>query len=352
MPTWAGTWKGGRYYLDEQGRPVFFIERRRRSVKLQTHDPELALGDLARFLRDPVEFCRPPPVPVDTSPVHVTPERLNLYMQHIRKTCEDHRKARRSYLLAWANYRDSRGAAIDLRTADKKTLRAALASFMGGHRGRVEALNAFANFLVEERDQGLQSWARFANPYDTKPTRAARQAYTVDELRDRYNALTDQRMRDLLLVRVATGLHQTEIDQLDGAKVTTGLLPDAKVAAIRTLDGKHEIRGVVQVFHKNQHRHRVSVTAPVLEAVLRLREGVPYRVSVWKALDPIVPSNLRHTYETLAEDCGRVVTHESTGVARALVAQTMGHRAGSTMVADRYNQSQIPPMVVIPLDFP
>lgn len=60
----------------------------------------------------------------------------------------------------------------------------------------------------------------------------------------------------------------------------------------------------MQVVHrkksKKERRHRVSVDRPTLEAVLRLREHVPDRVTVWEALAPIVPSNLRHTFVTLA----------------------------------------------------
>jgi hypothetical protein len=62
VPAWAGKWKGGRYYLDaESGKPVYFIERRGRSVRLQTHDEDLAVGQLAAFLADPVAFTRPEP---------------------------------------------------------------------------------------------------------------------------------------------------------------------------------------------------------------------------------------------------------------------------------------------------
>jgi hypothetical protein len=356
VPAWAGKWKGGRYYLDDEGRKVFFIERRKRSVKLTTHDEDLAIGQLATFLQDPDAFTRPAPAPAGPdAPVHITTGRLNLYGQHIRKACLDHRNARKSYLLKWADYRDDQGKPLDLRTADKKTLRAALASFDGGFGGRVEALNAFARFLVKERDQGLPSWAPLVNPYDAKPTRAERQAYSLEQLAEAY-ARVSSRFKDVLLLRVATGLHQTEIDQLEKCALVDGPLPDNEKKprpAIRVLGGEHEVQGVIQVWHKSQHRHRVSVTKPVLEAALRLREGgVPYRVSVWKALDPLVPSNLRHTFETLAEDCGRWVTFSGEGVDRARVAQAMGHLAGSKMIDRRYNKSQVPPMIVLPLGFP
>lgn len=61
MPAWAGRWKGGRFYLDEEGRKVFFIEKWEHVIRLKTHDEQLALGELARFLEDRIAYCRPPP---------------------------------------------------------------------------------------------------------------------------------------------------------------------------------------------------------------------------------------------------------------------------------------------------
>ncbi len=342
MPRWAGRWKGGRYYLDEQGRKVFFIERLRRSVKLKTHDEELAVGDLARFLRDPVAFCRPAPERHDPEAALITKERLTLYMESIRETVQDHRAARRSYLHAWAEL------GLDLRTVDRKTLRASLAEFKGGHRGRTEALNAFARFLVKEGD--LSQWNPLVNTRGTEATRAEREAYSLEQLAEAYARLDPGPIRDLFLLRASTGLHQTEIDQLAEARVFTGPLPD-KGVGIRTLEGDHAIRGVIQVMHKSRRRHRQSVDAAALAAALRLRAGVPGRVDVWKALKPLVPSNLRHTFVTLAGEVGELVTYAAGGVDRGRIAQAVGHRAGSTMTADRYDKLQVPPMIRLPLEW-
>lgn len=367
MPNWAGKWKGGRYYLDEAGRPVYFIERLRRSVKLKTHDEELAVGDLARFLLDPVAFCRKPDQEAEDVPVHITPERIRLYLASIRKTVKDHRAARESQLLAWANYRGPDRKPLDLRTATKKDLREALASFEGGFRGRTETLNAFANFLVEERDQGLPSWATLVNPFDSDATRAERRAYALEELREKYAALVASanagevntrlpgachpRTPDVFLLRAGTGMHHTEIEQLHGAPIYNGPLPD-KGAGIRILGEGHEIRAVLQVKHKSRHRFRKSVDAVLLAAALRIREqGAPSRTAMLEAVKPLVPSNLRHTYVTLCGEVGRTVSYTGAGVDLATVARAVGHRAGSTMTADRYDKLQVPPMTVIPLGF-
>lgn len=344
MPAWAGKWKGGRYYLDEQGRPVFFIERRGRTMRLATHEEDLAVGELARFLADPAAFCRPAAPRVDdpAAPVFITLDRMTLYLESIRHTVKDHRRARASYLEDWGKL------GLDLRTVDRKALRAALAGFPGGHRGRAEALNAFARFLVREGD--LPAWRPIASPQPPEATRAPRVAYSLRTIRQAWRGLADAPVRDVFRVRVATGLHHTEIAQLVGAPLSTDPLPEAG-AAIRQLPKRGTIRGVIQVAHKNGQWHRVAVDAPTLEAVIRLRARVPDRVTMWEQLKAvgIVPSNLRHTFTTLASECGRLVHFKAGGVGRAMVAQLLGHRAGSTMTGARYEKVQIPPMLVLPL---
>lgn len=340
MPAWAGKWKGGRYYLDDQGRRVFFIERLKRSVKLATHDEALAVGQLAAFLDDPVAFTRPALERAETAPVLITEQRRNLYLESIHDTVRDHRRARASYLDAWAEL------GIDLRTVDRKALRAALASFDGGHRGRTEAINAFARFLVREGD--LTAWNPLINTRAPAETRAEREAYALEQLAECFKRLDPGPVRDLFHVRAATGLHHTEIEQLEGAPLFSGPLPDRGVG-IRTLPDEGKIAGVLQVMHKSRNRHRQSVDAPTLRACLRLVAHVPDRITVWEKLDPLVPSNLRHTFVTLAGEVGKLITYKSKGVNRGAIAQVVGHRAGSTMTADRYDKLQVPPMITLPL---
>ena len=347
MPAWEGRWEGGRFYLDEAGRPVYFIERRvngsMAAIKLGTHDEDIAKGMLGLFLQNPVKFVKDQQPERDETPtnVYITDERINLYMQSIRDCVKDHRDARRSYLLQWGEKR------IDLANVDKRTLREKLSEFKGGHRGRVEALNAFANYFVEEGD--LRSWKRFVNPFGTKQTRAARVIYSLDELKQKLNELSAGPIRDVFFLRATTGMHQTELDQIHKARIFNGPLPD-KGTGIRILGGDHQIQGVVQVVHKNGQRHRVSLDKQALEAVLRLQKGVPSRVAVWKKLNPMTPSNLRHSFVTLMGMMGKKVEYGEGGLSRAEVAQLVGHRAGSTMTADRYENMQVPPMAWLPLE--
>jgi integrase len=351
MPEWDGKWKGGRYYLDKDGRRVFFIEAKRPTgrytLRLKTHDPDLALGEFARFDQDPVAFVKsnePKPAPLAPEAVFITADRLNAYMESISSAVLDHRKARRSYLHAWSKL------SLDLRTVDRTGLRQALATFGGGHNGRTEALNAFARFLVKQGD--LVGWVPLECHREPKKTRAVRVAYSVKQLQAAWLKLKSQPLKDLFLLRMTTGLHHTEVEQLHLAQVFESPLPERGVG-IRVLDDKkHKIRGVLQVDHKSGHLHRQSVDAQTLAAALRLRDkGVPHRLSVYKALRPLglTPSNLRHTFITLAGEVGELVTYSGAGVDRASVARVVGHRAGSTMTADRYERIQVPPMIQLPL---
>lgn len=344
MPKWSGKWPGGRYYLDEVGRKVFFIERRGKSRRIPgVHDETTAVGALARFLDDPTCFDVGPDV-APTRPVYATTERINAYLESIRTAVTDHRTARKKYLAAWS------ALGLDLRTVERETLRLKLEKeFKGGHRGRVEALNAFARWLVKRGD--LVNWRPLENHVAAKATRAEREAYTLEQLQGCWNLLPDTGVRDVFLLRAATGMHQTEIDQLHEARLYTAPLPD-KGTGIRTLSETHEIAGVLQVKHKNGQRHRQSVNAACLASALRLQaEGVPNRASVWKAMKPLVPSNLRHTFDSLAGEHGVLVTWTGAGVDRSRIAQAMGHRAGSTMGPDRYEKLQVPPMIRLPLGF-
>ena len=347
MPQWAGRWLGGRFYVDTDGQKVFFIERRadgvQRSVRLRTHDEREAGAELALFMRDPGAYCAPK-VPTHAGPLEpvlITTDRINLYLESIHGTVKDHREARFSYLLGWQLHD------LDLRTVDRRALRAALTRFDGGHRGRVETINAFARFLVREGD--LTAWNPLINTREADTTlRAPREAYSVKQLTDSYARLPAGSVRDLFIVRAMTGLHHTEIAQLVRCGETTEALPDGG-AWVRRLDGRHEIKGVLQVMHKSRHRHRQSVDGQTLEAALRLRAHVPDRVTVWEALAPLVPSNLRHTFITLSGEVGKLVTYKAAGVDRARIAQTVGHRAGSTMTADRYDKLQVPAMIKLPI---
>jgi hypothetical protein len=352
MPNWAGRWKGGRYYLDDAQRPVYFIERHvsgvRRTIRLATHDPDLALGELANFEKDPDAYCRPAPEAPSTDAVYMTTERINRYLASIRGTVEDHRNARANYLDDWSAKK------LDLRTASLATLETKLAEFEGGHNGRTEALNAFARFLVRKGE--LARWLPLECEHSAKRTRAERVSYNFDEIRDCYEAQTDQRVRDVFHVRLlAAGMHHTEIEQLEGARIYKGPMPD-RGTGIRVLpEGEHPtIRGVLQFKQKKKPRHRVSVTADVLEAALRLRADVPDREFVWEKLKAkgVIPSNLRHTFITLAGELGEWITYTGKGVPLDLIQQVVGHSIGSKVTLSNYDKLQIPPMVRLPLKLP
>ena len=370
MPTWAGKWEGGRYYLDDHGNKVFFIEKRynglRYSIRLRPHitEEKLALGELVNFLKDPVEYSKAPATPEGPiPPVHITLELLTLYMASIQDCAKDYRSAKRSDLTAWAAYRDPLGNPIDLRTADKRALRLALASFApegtqdkrrtGGYKRRCESLNCFANWLVQEGDTPLKDWNPLRPSDKQKPAkrRAERVAYTVEEVEERWRSLTSTAVKDVLMIRACTGMHHTEIEQMAGCKLYTGSLPDSG-AGIRKLKDDHEIKGVLQFRQKTKPRHRVSVNQTVLDAALRLQAGgVPNRKEMWEALDPLIPSNLRHTWVTLCGEVGEEVSYINKGIPLDRIQAIGGHRIGSAITELSYDKLQVPPMSKLPFNW-
>lgn len=374
MPKWEGKWLGGRFYRDEQGRKVFCIESCRkgipRSITLKTHDERLAEGQLAAFRDDADAFYRgfiAKPVPQEVvDVVNITKDRLKDYLSSIQDLTKDYYNAKKKDLYDWSQWRDENGQAIDLKSADKKLLRRALASFRGdgtskrrtgGFKRRAESLNCFGNFLVREGD--LKVWSALHIMPNMKPaqTRAERVAYTPEEVWHRWSAIPNQRIRDVLHLRTATGMHDTEIQQLAGAKLYKSVMPDRHPdigpAFIRThLDKEHaDIKGVLQFRQKTKPRHRVSVDDATLKAALRLAaSGVPSRFETYNVCIEVdlIPSNLRHTYTTLRGK-GQIVHYDEGGVSLDEVAEILGHRPGSKMTASRYDKLQVPPMMKLPL---
>jgi hypothetical protein len=198
MPAWAGKWKGGRYYLDDGGRRVFVLESNRvgipRSLQLRTHDEDLANSQLVHFRRDPAGFLRtlePAPAPEIPGAIHITKDRINLYLASIADRARDYYTAKSRDLHAWSAWRDSEGRPIDLRTVTKQTLRVALGSFRGdpkdkrrtgGFKRRAESLNCFANFLVKEGELQIWSALTILPAQRPKETRAERVASTPEEI--------------------------------------------------------------------------------------------------------------------------------------------------------------------------
>lgn len=343
---WVDKWDGGRVFLADKKQARWVIERQvgmeRYSITTPARNEQEALGELALFMRDPEAYARGFRGQVGEGALLITQPLIDAYLLHIADRVIDHRRAREKHLKDWMRM------GLDLRGASILDWKTALRKFDGGHKGRVESLNAFARWLVAEGR--LDAWKPVTAPKEATVPRGVKEAYSVDDLHTLAARLRG-RVRDAVVVRALTGLHHTELEQVVGAKVTERPLPD-KGVWVRTLGPAHEIRGVLQVVHKSRRIHRQSLDGVGLAAVLRLKEaGVPDRVTMWEAMSPLLPSNLRHTFVTLAGECGELVTWAGAGVDRARVAQVVGHRAGSTMTADRYDKAQVPPLIRLPLRF-
>lgn len=356
MPKWAGKWLGGRFYRDDLGRPVFVIERRKRSIRLFTHDEERANFELGTFLDNPDGFTpqgAPTVAAPDREPVTISAHLQTLYLEELRAKGRvlDYRVAKRAYLTDW-NDRLAAGGAYDLADASRAMrdrLALVLMSFEGGHKGRTEALNTFCNWLVRTT-RGLASWTPLVNTTPTRATRAERVAYDPEEIEAAYREEPDQTFRDIMRLRVICAMHYTEIQQLPGCRVQTGPLPDKGVAIRKDLE--HDaIKGVVQFKQKTKPRHRVSVDDRTLAAALRIQaaKSLPSRKQVWAAFVDVIPSNLRHTAITLMGEDASVVSYKAGGLSLDQIQEFVGHRVGSHITKSNYDKLQVPPMPRLPL---
>lgn len=351
MAKWLGTWKGGRWYNDRQGKPVYVIERRGRTVRLNTHDEDLAVGELARFLEDPASFR--PPVTEQRGAVGLTADLITNYLRYQRqerKVGEQHSDATKLYLVQWANA--LRGA--DLATITTKELRRHLLAWTTARKPRVIAIKGICTWLVgEDQLPADNAAARLDIPTSTstRRPRRARSAQTIESVHARLSGAT----ADVVLVLAKTGMHGEELARLVQRPGAVELVDHPAIKAVLTYPHKRKVNGK-HVLHKQ------SIDQVTLDAVQRLvaRGSVPRlrgsvdralrRASLALAIDPpVTHGELRHSFTTLARRAGVVVRPEQGGASLEEIRAVIGHVPGSQMTSDRYEQGDVPPMLTVPV---
>lgn len=322
-----------------------------------TADEELALGELARWRRDPIGFAAEHAgSPTAGAGVMLDRARIQGYVDALKAAgvTDDHRKAQALYLGQWAN----RLAGADLRTLDRSTLAEHLDAWGTARKPRAVAIQGICTWLVEARELATSPAAglRWQEVTARDDVSEDERGYTAQVVEAIYAALPAQAVRDVVRCRVITGMHGTEIERVAAGK-----------GRVDRVDGRGtSIAGVVVFRQKKSKRkepHRVSVDAATLAAFERLiaRGRAPRgRGAVDRALrraskrlgidPPVNAGQLRHTFVTLARERGQIVRLQSAGVPLEMIREVLAHAPGSKMTTEHYDATKVPPMIRVPLD--
>jgi integrase len=345
---WIDKWAGGRV-RDVQGRRVWVIERRGRTITLDVHSEPDALAELALFSRDPGGY-RPRR---DTVPdrIQIDADTLDALMRDLvkRDTTEDYRAYTLAYLKKWDRALAAKhGSAYDLRHLKLRDLRAALATWKTAEQKRIVAIKTLTAYLRAEGRLDLvdDPTHDLAVPQAVAEKSRRRKGYAMAHVAKVYAEITDQSIRDVIWLRAYTGMHESEI-----RRVALGR------ARLRRVDDPSGIAGTLVFPHKSG-THVLSLAAGSYAAAERLQRagGIPGRVLIHRALERAAraagvakpnPSELRHSFATWAPDHGVEVRPTAAGVPMALVASVLGHRSQAT-TRKFYTEVDVPPMIALP----
>lgn len=350
---WIGQWKGGRVRQDAAGRVSYVIERMRGGERY-THvlfvgSEGEADAEYALFLRDPARY-QPPhkSMPLRrTGRASIDAETLGLFLaaQKAAGFSREHRQDLKHSL-------EKLGAALrgrDLRVVPLGELREILAR-QTATKHRIIALKAFAGWL-----RSVDRLRRDEDPtleIKVPPSRAAQfiaaKHYDLAHVDAVYRCISSQAVRDVVRLRVCTGVHKKEIDRMARGE-----------CELRELNLRCGIKGTVRFLHKRRKQHILSLDAGCFAAARRLiaRGSAPTDHTCIDVLDTaarraeqerILPGNLRHTFTTASRRYGRVVRPTRRGVSLETIRQIVGHVTTDT-TSTYYDGTDVPDMVRLPL---
>jgi transposase-like protein len=400
------------WYLDQKRHGIRYsfklksrsLEEAKAQLALFDEDPE---GYKARHLaaKNPQRAAAPKPPPGDKrlllnakliSELVASMEKAGDHPRHIDDT--------ERYLKAWMVALVDR----DLRTLALTDLKASLKGWKTAERNRISALKTLTAYLREEgllkRDQDAtldlklkKPRAKAASVREEKsiPLENVQKAYAAitarpvgggdiermraavvaleagqkaQDVAKRFKAgvstlwywrkrlqegsvpMTDaQSVRDVVLIRIKTGMHHSEIERIAAGH-----------HVLRELEQGSEIAAVVTVLHKSGHAHHQSVDAQTLAAIKRLVAvgRAPTKEHVAEVLGDaseavglprMKPGALRSSFITAARSFGRVVKLVNEGgVPLHEISVLSGHRSLAT-TRDHYDETKVQPMIVLPL---
>jgi integrase len=355
MPQWSGKWPGGRTYVARDGRTAYQLEKSvngiRYSIKLDADSERAALAELALFERDPVAYqtkSRAAVAPARPGRILVDADTVGRFLAYLRaKECSvSYLRRARGYLANWGEALAGR----DLRTVELFDLRQALAK---RPRGRTDRMIVFKSFCSWLRAEDLLKMAEDASlglkVPKSRPEKSLRaKGYDMKAVERVYAAVPSQWVRDVVCLRVKTGMHHSEVERLAQGK-----------GELRQLDLACGIAGTIRFVHKSGRVHIISLDAQAFAAAQRLRaEGdapsdVWVRKSIMRAAESIGhpslhPGEFRHSFATWAKNHGELVKPTARGVALEMVAAVMGHQSAAT-TSMFYDGTEVPPMIALPL---
>lgn len=360
---WIGTWAGGRTYKVGR-RTRYLLEKmrngRRFTLKLEARDEEEALKELETFNRDPSGFRvagAPPTVGEGALLLETETIKAVLDWQEAQGQASEHRYATALYLKAWAihfNGRDVNGITVS-------DCERALDQWGTARKMRIVALKTFCTWHFKRDLLKNNPAARLQVPKSIAAKHTEARNYSREEIERAYAATDSQLQRDTIRLAISSGLHVTEIERFAEG-----------VGRLVKVEGQGEIAGVLWVLHKSGKQHPNSIDAATYAAAerVRARGSIPsrpkrfeYAVRVAERLsreaekhgeknttiEPVQYGALRHSFITLARSAGgRIVRPVNFGVSLEEIRDAVGHR--TTRTTDVYDGSQIPPMIVFPLN--
>lgn len=383
MPTWTGTWDGGRTYQTSKGQTVYVIRKSvpglgRFQVVLQGIDTvKQARVQLARFDEDPAAYVPPAKVRAakqaekaererqeEQDAVRLDGDSTKRYFEApssrggIKDRTPRYRADVKRYLKDWGEALAGR----DLRSMPPREMLRILGRWTTAEQKRIAAIKAFCSWLVATGQlDPAQDPTRAMTVPASKPEKALREkGYEMAFVEKLYAGVDEQSVRDVLCLHAKLGMHDSEV-----RRIVTG---ECEFAAV---DGHKLVKGTIRFKHKSGRVHTVSCDAQTMAAARRLKglkeapspdrvrwvlgaaaeaEGLLKRPVGSKSKRPpsVNLGELRHSFVAWALESGEAVTVSGKGVPLALVTSVLGHT--NTFTTKKfYDVSKVPPMVRLPL---
>lgn len=354
MATWAGKWLGGRTYIDGR-RTVYVIERMRGGIRyvyrLDARDAETAERELAAFERDPPGFrALPPPSPSGLS-ISAKSIGVVLRWQAAENQAQEHRYATLLYLKQWAKALKGQ----DLNTLTVPECERLLDTWKTARKMRIVALKTFCTYHAKRNLLTTNPAARLQIPKSIAAKHTAPRHFHPEEVARAYRASNTQVQRDTIQLALKAGHHLTEIERFASG-----------VGRLVKVEGQGEIAGVIWVLQKSGEQHPNSLDAQAFAAAERIqargripdrpkRHDFAVRVAARLSLElareirPVQYGALRHSFITWARSKGgRIVRPVNYGVTLDEIRDVVGHK--STRTTRGYDGTEIPPMIVVPIE--